>query len=768
MSNPLQAAQTAFDALDAATQQTLKDAATAAMNGNGYDKQMAELVKEHGDAVWAAYTSSEVMAQVIKTSPSYSLDSRFKHVAKVALNADETVRPWVLVNLFGQLPRFRKWDDNPDAFAKVVVRAGPGHREAVRHVLSEGKGGKHRAALYELLRKNTEEADFEVLLAGMTDSTQAVRRACGSILIGELVEGFNRMQHLLSSKKKAGRLGVAESIILLSKSSRETVSAVALPKLQETLAKEKSPDVIKTLEKAITVLGGTPQRPAPVVEAATGDSAEALLAGQRKGKPPKFIDLAALPPLKDKAGTALSENALKALIGRLKNEGPEAEDRDDLAPQVRAMLDDASAEAWGEAIWTMWRKSGESASHKWALFQLAVMGGAGFVDTTGPTLNDMSYGGGSARAAWHLEVYRRMNTPQTLGWLLHWAWYGTSGSLSYRAKRNLELEAKAQGVTRGQLLSKVPPFAGSGGFKRFMVSGVAAGGAPVLGTLDYGPRQLSVVLDGSGKVMVEQPGGKRTASAPKPVATDDPRKAATAVNELKKIKAGLKVDLKRATELLEGTLVTQRSWSWAVVRDQLAPHPVMGPLLGGLALRAGDQVVRLSEDRKGALDVGGEAVTLADDVEVRLAHPVEMDAKALEAWQALLPSQPFDQLQRTIYSLPGDFDGDFEVESTFQLKPRKFVRTLEDGPWIEGPREDMGCVGDARLICPRGRLWAHLEHSGYYHSYLDGADPIEARRLYFYNFDGMVDAQVVPKAFLSEAIYTLRSLGGQVNNVVEG
>lgn len=764
MTHPMTQAQAAFDALPEETQTSVLDQAAAALGVGQYSK-LTPAIALHGEAVWAAVAQGFPAA--IKGRSVNEASMYLAHLATLSAQAGP-LRPWLLVAGLDATPKLRRWSEEPRKTLKIVQRQGDAAWPALRQALAGGSKSAHRAALYGLLAKVKRPEDIGLFVEGLGDSLAEARATCAEALAASGPEAIDAVLPQLKARKKGARLGAAEALITFAEADRATRSEAILAAAQAALAKEKSEDVCRALEAVITACGGALVPAAEAEAAAEGEgvSAEAILSAQRKAKPPKIINLAALPPLKERGGATLSEGAVKALIGRLRGVGPDGE-TDEIAATVRPLLDDESAEAWGLAVWEAWHKAGSPAAQKWALFQCVFMGGAIFIEASGLKLDNMVYGGSSARAYWYLEVFRRLAHPRGLSWLLHWAWYGSSGSLAHQAKSQLKLLARERGKSLDALLATVPPHAGAGGFTAFSVNLTGQRG-PVLGTLDYGPRQLNVVIDGAGKIMVEQPNGKRSASAPKAAATDDARKAATAANTLRDIKKRVKQDHGRAIGLLEDTLLTRRSIPWATVRDRLLPGPVMGPMLKTLGWsRASDGALfRIEGDGAEAqtLDVGGQAVAIADDDRVRLLHPADLDDAERAAWRAALTDQPFEQIERAVYVQPTT--DRLEVSDSFRPAPRAFLKLLEAGGWVEGEREDYGGVSSAKLICPEARMWAEVYHSGYWHADLSGADPIEIKAIYFQRFSGEVKASKVPPAFLSEVARRIQAIGGEIEGLV--
>lgn len=184
-------------------------------------------------------------------------------------------------------------------------------------------------------------------------------------------------------------------------------------------------------------------------------------------------------------------------------------------------------------------------------------------------------------------------------------------------------------------------------------------------TFDYGVRQITAKLGIDLQVSVLG-GTKRATSLPKPLAADDPARAAQAQAEFKQLKAQLKHAIKQQTERMERALVTQRTWTTERWQALFLHHPLLRPLAitlvwgvvaEGETPHDGSPYTLLFRplDDGTLTDADDTTVTLPQTGHVRLVHPLDLDADTLRMWQQHLAdyeiAPPFAQLNRAVVRL---------------------------------------------------------------------------------------------------------------------
>lgn len=133
------------------------------------------------------------------------------------------------------------------------------------------------------------------------------------------------------------------------------------------------------------------------------------------------------------------------LFSRLVNESADLEDA--LVRRLRSVLDDTSAEAFGDALYDAWYESGRDSKHKFAVFQLGIFASERRLDEVARRLGVEVSNGQHHYSTWCLEALARRgralsNTASKdvgLSWVAHWARAATTESLGHRAR---ELEAR--------------------------------------------------------------------------------------------------------------------------------------------------------------------------------------------------------------------------------------------------------------------------------------------------------------------------------------
>ncbi|WP_052436385.1 DUF4132 domain-containing protein [Georgenia sp. SUBG003] len=220
--------------------------------------------------------------------------------------------------------------------------------------------------------------------------------------------------------------------------------------------------------------------------------------------------------------------------------------------------------------------------------------------------------------------------------------------------------------------------------------------------LSYGERTFAAVLRPELTLELRSPEEKKITSLPAPRRTDDPDRAAESRKALAAARKELKAVVQLQTQRLYEALCTGRTWSFEDWDRYLARHPVVRHLVRRLVWTAtapdGSVVVFRPLDDGSLTDVDDEAVAIAPDAVVRLAHDTNLDAESARRWIDHLADYEvaplFTQLGRDTYVLPDggsasaeitDFRG--HVLEAFALRGRAgklgYTRgQTEDGGWF--------------------------------------------------------------------------------------
>jgi hypothetical protein len=211
--------------------------------------------------------------------------------------------------------------------------------------------------------------------------------------------------------------------------------------------------------------------------------------------------------------------------------------------------------------------------------------------------------------------------------------------------------------------------------------------------------------------------GARIDKLPKPTKKDDAKKAARAKEALQAL--SLDLDDIRATVFahFERAMTSGRSWSAGRFRRTVVAHPLLGRVARSLVFEAYVQdvtrFVRVAEDGTFA-DANDIAVTLPDDAEVLVAHPLHFSETERSAFRRLFDDYalfaPFPQLTRETFTLTAS-----EREATALVRfEGRLVATARVGDlfglrgWQHGPHPNMVKTLGAREV----HLAIHSRGSG--------------------------------------------------------
>lgn len=730
---------------------------------HGYEKHAREMVDAHGPVVlvvlrdWFLETFPEADYRAIP--PYLGCVDHLRGRDRSGRKTDDEARPmdaeaaaYVVLDAIARLPKMRKFRERqlrkraPRTFGEWAAEAAASALRSRKTPLAE--------ILYEIAAKDPAKTR-DVLLDGLDESGKGLRATCVEALatLGEDV--VDDVVPLLSAKKKNARDAAARVLAAVG-------SAKAAPALGEALEKESSDDVRLAMEDALRASGGDPTPATPDAAASDGQGEgagagaweETLTAG-KKPRLPKWVDLAALPPLTLASGEALSDDARAGLIGRLKkeHERPDAE-----AAALASVLAPASAAAFGEALCEQWQRAGKGkAAHKWALYQLGHFASDAWIHRTAPQLDAKSSGGRHALAGWHLEVYARRDTKAGRDWIGYWADHATTDGLQKKALAQLRALAEARGVTEAALRRELDPFVADDRAEREVSDlGFDPHGEQ---KLSYGPREMTIRLGADGGLSVVDDAGKALKGLPKPKKSDDAAKAKEAREAFERLKGTVGRVLKGVVRRFERGMVSGRTWGRARFEEVFLKHPIFSTVGTGLVFATEDGATfRVSEERT-LLDAAGDDVALGEDATVHIVHPLELDEETRAAWRDHLEDadvvQPFAQVHRPTFT-----KGDAPELSKERIPSRAFVARVREAGWNRGRPEDAGLVYYDWIRMPARGVTVRLDHSGYAAG--GGWDePVTLEGLHFATPTGKpIGAEKVDPIAFSEAWYAAQRLFG--------
>ncbi|SDD66120.1 DUF4132 domain-containing protein [Glycomyces harbinensis] len=365
--------------------------------------------------------------------------------------------------------------------------------------------------------------------------------------------------------------------------------------------------------------------------------------GVKLPKPGAWADPAMLPQVLagDRALPAESVRHLITVLALTTPEYPYAG-----LDVVAEACDRASLARFSRALFQVWLAEGGPSKDGWALTQLAHFADDDTVRLLAPKIREWPGLSQHKRAVNGLGVLGAIGTEEALRAIQGIAEKVKFKALKQEAGVQIETIAAELGLSRDQLADRLVP-------------GFGLGDEALV--LDYGPRKFTVVFDEQLKPYVTDEDGKPRKSLPKPGAKDDAAVADAAYQRFSLLKKELRTAASDQVSRLEAAMVNARTWNADEFRRFFAEHPLVKHLarrLVWLAEADGARTgFRIAEDGSYS-DAADDAFTLPENAVVRLAHPIHMEPKEVDAWAEVLADyeilQPFDQLARPVMAFTED------------------------------------------------------------------------------------------------------------------
>jgi hypothetical protein len=493
-----------------------------------------------------------------------------------------------------------------------------------------------------------------------------------------------------------GRGSLAESargqLVCLRRAGKEPMLAAALPHL--------APEQAAWLQREILCVSD--EDPPEISAAQLPGELRAAFAAVKPSLPRNWLSASELPPiLVGGQRLALEEirRVLRALAGKPRDAAAPAANA--LITQLKAHADAQSLDAFAWRLFELWQDAGAVSRDRWALLALGHLGGDGCVDRLPALIRAWPGDGHHARSVAGLSCLRTIGSTAALMALAAMIKKPGYRSLKPKAQMLLWDAARERGLSADELGDRIVPRCG-----------LDEHGSRVL---DLGSRSFRFVLDASQKPRLREAGGRNRADLPVRGAADDPDMHEAAVAEWKTLRKSLREVLHEQTDRLEDALTSGRSWTPAELETCFVRHPVMAHLVRGLvfAVCAGPGVVgqtfRVTED-PAYTDENDTAITLPQDVRIRVAHPAHLDEALKAAWGQLfgdyLIVPPFAQLNREIHR-PGleELQGtEIRRFRETRVSSRLLYNTLESRHWLRNPLREEGPASQ------RGRFFQHSKH----------------------------------------------------------
>ncbi|WP_344487485.1 DUF4132 domain-containing protein [Glycomyces endophyticus] len=296
--------------------------------------------------------------------------------------------------------------------------------------------------------------------------------------------------------------------------------------------------------------------------------------------------------------------------------------------------DRASLTRFSHALFEQWLVAGAPWDQSWALTQLMHFGDDETVRALTPLIGRWPGENQHHRAVKGLKVLGAIGSEAALRAIQGIGEKAKFAAIKLEAREQITAIAANLGLSAEQLADRlVPDF------------GLREASALVL---DYGPRSFKVGFDEQLKPFVTDGDGKPRKSLPKPAAKDDQELADAAYKRFANLRKELRTVAADQVKRLERAMVTGRTWTPAEFGEHFAGHPLVWHLARRLVWTADGVPFRLAEDRS-RTDVEENALAVADDAVIRIAHPVHL-GEEVAAWSEIFADyeivQPFPQLGR--------------------------------------------------------------------------------------------------------------------------
>lgn len=294
--------------------------------------------------------------------------------------------------------------------------------------------------------------------------------------------------------------------------------------------------------------------------------------------------------------------------------------------------------------------------------------------------------------------------------------------IQQEAEQYVNQLAERNGWTRDQLADRTIPTAGF------------TAGAVML--LDYGSRQFTAHLDAACNITLTDPAGKGIKSLPDARKEDDPEQVKAAKKQLAEAKKQLKQVLQLQKDRLYEAMCTQRSWRFQDWQQFLNQHPIVGRYGQRLVWTVAEQAEGKGQDNPNSkiqtlksfrpladgtlTDVDDEAVTVAADAIVQLAHTCTVTEAVAAAWRSHFADYEvvplLEQFRPDTYGLPDQKRQETEIRDFegYLLQSLQLRGMATKRGYTRGQTEDAGWFYSYRKTFPGLGIEAVINFSGSY------------------------------------------------------
>lgn len=237
----------------------------------------------------------------------------------------------------------------------------------------------------------------------------------------------------------------------------------------------------------------------------------------------------------------------------------------------------------------------------------------------------------------------------------------------------------------------------------------------------------------------------------------------------KELKKALTEATKKRHERLEEALVTGQTWPAWLWRLLFVDHPLADRSALELVFEVKDKrrwkSFRVTQERTFA-DPNDTSVEVADDAPVRLAHPADLDANALQEWRDVAErdgwAPPIPQLDRPVSTATRDADLEEVIAGLAVPYARTLAGRLVQLGFKPGEVDEHGMIAD-RVRTLGGGFFLRLLHGAMpvRQSMIDKELQTPIHRAWFERRGTPVGATTPPPRAYSEGVVLLRQLTEQ-------
>ena len=462
---------------------------------------------------------------------------------------------------------------------------------------------------------------------------------------------------------------------------------------------------------------------------------------------PKAIeDATPLPSLRWKTGEHLSHKAQRWFVSTLLQESREK--RSAQLQALRPRLDDQSCYALSEAI----VNAAGFFDRGYPLYAQAVIGSPEQIDAIAAKLESLASSSSTAWGEDGCEALARNGSPAAIRHLDHAMRKGKANALKRRATTAIHRLAQERAQSLEELIdSAISPLG-------FAMDGTLQ--------LSYGSRSFLARLLPDLSLTLQDASGKEISNLPAVKKDDDATLAEASKKLLADAKKQLKAFASNQKARLEAALRSDRRWDIATWQARFLQHPLFFNAARSLLWEALDQKEKtlarflITHDLQ-LLQANQKPFKLPKNGQIRLLHPIDLNDKEKQAWQAQLDAlnlqPPFPQLQRPTFALsdlPQD-DKSWLVHLP-AVGSMSFNNALQKLNYERGSREDAGLIFSSSTQL--GEYSIAFSHGGWSPEWMEDSAGVDLQSISAYHNGQSIPWRTLPPRLISEIIHDAKRL----------